>query len=145
VFGWRGNGDGAQDGTETVVGGAAETDRSAEYLATIDALSTVNAPMPGTVLAPGQFETAIAGTLEAFEATSESLRSSETPTPTETPTPSATSTATAEFYYVSPTATQRRPEPTPIPPTITPVPTKKKCLIGAEPDHPLYCTPTPSP
>jgi len=144
-LGWRNNGSGAQDGTDVPVADAAGTDRSAEYLATIQALSTANAPLPGTMLAPGQMETAIAGTLEAYLATSQSQSATVTPTPTNTTTPSATPTATGEFYSVSPTATQRSPASTPKPPTITPVPTKKKCLDGVPEDHPLYCTPTPSP
>jgi len=144
-LGWRENGGGAQDGTEAPVANAAETDRSVEYLATIQALSTANAPMPGTVLAPGQIDTAVAGTLLAFEATLQSQAATETPTPTNTITPSATPTATEEFYYVSPTATQRRP--TPKPPTIAPVPIDPK-LCKVEPEqtaHPHYCTATPSP
>jgi hypothetical protein len=145
-LGWRNNGSGAGEGTEVPIAGAAETDQAAAYLATIEALSTSNAPLPGTVLAPGEMETAVAGTLEALEATSESLRLSQTPTPTPTATleSSGTPTAIEEYFYSSPTST-RRPPPasTPIPPASTPTPIPPdKCK---PPGHPIFgCTETPT-
>ncbi len=158
IFGWRGNGSEAGNNTPfpVVIAG---TDRSAELEATIEALSTINAPAPGTVLAPGEFETAVAGTLEAFIATTTREALDRTPTATEedegtaTPTPSPT-----YFFYLSPTPTRAgtRPAtpppavsntPTPIVPTDTsgpptPIP-PDKCK---PPDHPVFgCTETPTP
>jgi hypothetical protein len=168
IFGWRGNGGEAGDGTPfpVVIAG---TDRSAELEATIIALSTANAPAPGTMLAPGAFETAVAGTLEVFLATASSEVLDHTPTVTQedggtaTPTPSAT----FFFFYFSPTPTQLGPRPTtlpgatptptlsntltPVPPTVPPTDTSgppptidpAKCK---PPDHPVFgCTPTPTP
>jgi serine/threonine-protein kinase len=147
ILGWSGNGSGAENSTQVPGMELTETAQAAQYLATIDALSTANAPLPGTMLAPGEFETAVAGTLEAFEATSESIRKSETPTPSGTPTPTATPTPTTteDYYYPSPTATRRSSTPVPPPDTPsapTPIP-PDKCK---PPGHPVFgCTETPSP
>jgi hypothetical protein len=167
IFGPGRNGGEAGNGTPfpVVIEG---TDRSAELEATIIALSTANAPAPGTVLAPGAFETAVAGTLEVFLATASSEVSDTTPTGTQeadgiaTPSPSATSF----YFYLSPTPTESGPRPTTLPGatptptfsnTLTPVlptntsgppPTIDPKLCKVDPEetrHPHYCTPTPGP
>ena len=119
-LGWSGNGSGAEDGTDVPIVVIAGTDRSAEYLATIQALSSANAPLPGTVLSPGQMETAVAGTLEAFIATAESQVEEDTPTSTDINASTATPTATEyPLFYHSPTPTGRTPGST-SPPGVTP-------------------------
>jgi hypothetical protein len=143
IFGWRGNGSEAGNSTPfpVVIAG---TDRSAELEETIQALWTVNAPAPGTVLAPGAFETAVAGTLEAFLATasSEALDSTATATAEEagiaTPTPSITNF----FHYLSPTPTNWGPRPTSLPGE-TPQPATSGTPTPV-PTGPTY-TPTPIP
>jgi serine/threonine protein kinase len=185
IFGWRENGVGAVNYTETPII-AMMPNQEAALRETIQALSTANAPLEGTVLAPGAFETAVAGTLEVFLATAssealvdipilteEGATATPTPSPTyflfyfsptptrsgsipttlpgDTPGPTLSNTPTPSLTQLTSTSTPSPSEPThtpsPIPPTFTftPEPTKKKCLPGVPTDHPLYCTPTPTP
>lgn len=142
IFGWSGNGSEAGNGTPfpLVITG---TDRSAELEATIEALSTANAPAPGTVLAPGAFETAVAGTLEVILATSQSNQSHGTPTPVPTDgeegSPTPTTTGTYLFYF-SPTPTRSSPRPTLLPGE-TPGPTSSNTPTPSQ----TQPTDTPSP
>jgi hypothetical protein len=161
IFGWQEDGVGAVNYTETPIVGEV-TNQEAALRETIQALSTANAPLEGTVLAPGAFETAVAGTLEVVLATSSANAPentlTETTGSTATPTPSSTL-----FFYFSPTPSQSGPRPTafpavtgtplgptntltPIPPTNTPKPSAtQKCIPGAPTSNPHYCTPTPTP
>jgi serine/threonine protein kinase len=147
------------------------TELSADYLATIAVLNTLNAPVAGTLLAPSELETMVAGTMSALVATSNALTPSPqvdltgtlqltgvpsatlilsaTPTsPNATqgsqPTASRTPTQTASGTPPSPTETLT-PTVTPTPST-TPTPSitpTPKCK-GAE--HPQFpCTPTYTP
>ena len=90
-------------GTQT-----AEVNPTIDLMATVNALSTINAPAEGTSMAPGQVETLVAATLTAMVADSEWVGDGATPTPipsdtgtgftftsTSTEDPSMTSTWTA--------------------------------------------------
>lgn len=164
IFGWQEDGVGAVNHTETPMAGVM-ANQEAALRETIQALSTANAPREGTVLAPGAFETALAGTLEVFLATASSEALEGMPTSTEvgevtsTPTP----TATSYFYFLSPTPTRAAPGSTsppgvtPSPPGFTSTPSATQpiatdtprvppvCIPKASPGHPNYCTPTPTP
>lgn len=80
--------------TATSPANAMPTEIAENYIATIHALETLNAPVEGTILAPGDMETIVAGTMSALISTSESSTAraeltqtaeaeTETPTPTE--------------------------------------------------------------
>jgi serine/threonine protein kinase len=146
--GWFDNGQ--DNGSQIPVTGT-ETEIPGDLLATIEALSTANAPIEGTVMAPGEVETIVAGTLEALMTTATAESEVVTPsdpdiegtiTSTPTATPTATSTPTL-WPTVSPSKTPtRRPPPASPTPTTTPIP-PDKCK---EPGHPVFgCTPTPTP
>jgi serine/threonine protein kinase len=154
IFGFSGNGGEAGNSTPfpIVMTG---TDRSANLEATIEALSTANAPKAGTVLAPGAFETAVEATLEAILTSAFTQTQANMPSATKTteitPTPSPSSTL---FFYFTPTPSRSTPRPTTNPgytstftpgsPSKTPKPTStQKCLPNAPTDNPFYCTPTP--
>lgn len=69
-LGWQANGGSAGGGDGSPMPFVdMSSDRSAELMQTIEALSTANAPQPGTVLAPGRIETAVAGTLAVLLST----------------------------------------------------------------------------
>jgi serine/threonine protein kinase len=140
---------------------------SEDYLATIDALSTLNAPVGGTVLAPGELETLVAGTMSALIATSNALTPSpevslsatgqltasptSTPTPTQsattggpgsTPVPGATATRSKS---ATPTATVLTTTPSPTQPTSTPTQSLTPTPNCKGPTHPQFpCTETPT-
>jgi len=124
IFGFQGDGSEAGEGTEIPII-VAGTDRSAELEMTIEALLTSNAPAEGTALGPGAVETAVAGTLEVYLATSQSNDKDETliRVPTEDAKESHTPSATATFFfYFSTTPTRSGPRPTSLP-GVTPNPT----------------------
>jgi serine/threonine protein kinase len=136
LIGWGGQGE-EIDGTQFPdLDAANATERSAELMATIDALSTANAPLPGTLLAPGEFETAVAGTLAVFVASMGTEAISNTPAATEDATVSAISSPTTEsYYFVTPTRTRSRSSSTSAPggnssptPTLTLTPTTSSAL-----------------
>ena len=141
------------DGPSTVM---AQGEGSADFLATIDALSTQNAPLEGTVVTPGVLETSVYGTVVAMgfpPATLEAMTQqallvmsdatlTATPSPTRTPWGYRTST----------------PPPTPKPwlpgeptwtPTQTPTPTSEVSLPAptdtTEPPPPTDTTEPPPP
>ncbi len=147
-LGWFDNGQ--DNGSQIPVTGT-ETEIPGDLLATIEALSTANAPIEGTVMALGEVETIVAGTLEALMTTATVESEVATPsdpdiegtiTSTGTTTPTATSTPTL-WPTVSPSKTPTRRPPLASPtPTTTPIP-PDKCK---EPGHPVFgCTPTPTP
>jgi hypothetical protein len=156
IFGWQEDGVGAVSHTETPTAGVLGNQEAA-LRETIQALSTANAPLEGTVLAPGAFETALAGTLEVFLATASSEALERTPTSTalDELTPTATPTATSYFYMLTPTPTRAAPKPTsPFGNTSTPAatgiiptntPKENPVCLDKPPGHPNYCTPTPTP
>jgi len=149
LLGFSGWFDSGQDNGSQIPVTGTETEISSDLLATIEALSTANAPIEGTVMAPGEVETIVAGTLEALMATA--TVESEVVTPSEgtfTSTPTATPTAT-NTLIVEPTLTPtriptRRPPPATSTFTSTSEPIEPKLCKETE-GHPHYCTPTPSP
>lgn len=153
LLGFSGWFDNREDNGSQIPVTGTETEMADDLLATIEALSTANAPIEGTVMAPGEVETIVAGTLEALMATS--TVESEVATPSDpdiegtfTPTPTATPTATIA-PTVGPTLAPTR-IPTQRPPqatstfTSTPEPIDPK-LCKTDEGHPHYCTPTPAP
>ena len=128
-------------GTQT-----AQVEPTYDLMATVNALSTINAPAEGTIVAPGHVETLVAATLTAMATDSERIGDSATATPipsddggglpfpsTSTEDPAMTSTWTAvpsATPHVSRTPTRTR--------TLAgPSPTPTQTLIG-------YVSPTPT-
>ncbi len=112
-------------------GAVAWSSPTADMMATVDALSTANAPAQGTVLAPGEVETYVAATLTAMATEPISTRDAlaQTPgiegsdiptseTPTEDPLKTWTCTPMVSATYATLAATRTR-TPT-SPPTSTP-------------------------
>lgn len=137
-------GGGLQIQTPTANGSATEI--SADLLATIDALNTENSPVEGTILAPGEIETLVAGTMSVLLGAAETATANAQPE-TETQLPSQTATPTIRFPFVTSTPS-RTPTPpqstsTDLPETLTPsVTPTTKCIRV---DHPQFpCTPTPT-
>ncbi len=144
------------NGPSTVM---AQDEGSADFLATIDALSTLNSPLEGTQITPGSVETSVYGTIVAMgfpaaslEAmTQNALSAAGYATLTVTPTPSRT-----PYGYRTNT-----PAPTPKPwlpgeptwtPTQTPTPTSEVSLPAptdtlppTDTDVPPSDTPVPPP
>jgi serine/threonine protein kinase len=91
-----------------------EVSGTIDLMATVNALSTANAPDEGTIVAPGQVETAVAGTLTAMVTESEVPQEPELTLPfsgTE-PSPEASPSETSTWTTVPPAAPSNTPIPT---------------------------------
>ncbi|NIM96229.1 MAG: protein kinase [Anaerolineales bacterium] len=130
IFGWVTNGGGAGgNGGGALAQYGIPTDRSAEYLGTIEALKTSVALPLGLEANPDQIETAVAGTIQAMVATDDywALKTSNppgvrtaTPLPTGSGTPEPTESGTVTSLPVN-TPTPKTPKPPATPtPTISP-------------------------
>jgi serine/threonine-protein kinase len=163
---WRNDGALVGNGGKSAYLAETSTEVSANLLATIDALSTANAPIVGTLLAPGEIETIVAKTMEALISipiTSASETASPTPTTQITLTITPTLTTTPTFVWIStptktPTRVPRTPTPTPSPTptatmtptstptqTMTPSPTFTPSATIFPPPSPWVPTPTSTP
>lgn len=127
---------------------------SADLLATIDALNTENAPVEGTLLAPGEIETLVAGTMSALMAITNTATARALPE-TETQPPSQTATPTIHFpsFTSTPSRTPTPPQSTitvvtsetpteTLTPSVTPT---TKCIRVDHPQFPCTATPTLTP
>jgi len=156
-FTWRNGGGPNGNRNDSFQVAVTSTDVSAGLLATIDALTTANAPVVGTHLAPGEMETIVAETMAALIATSdmataEAADPTATASPTQTSTPTLTTTPT--FVWIptpSKTPTRRPPDPTftasptataTITPTTTPTNTLTPTVTNTPANSP---TPTNTP
>ncbi|MCH7588558.1 MAG: protein kinase [Chloroflexi bacterium] len=136
--------DGGGSQNQTLTATPSSTELSADLLATIDALNTANAPVEGTLLAPGEIETLVAGTMSVLISAAETTTADVTATPENTATPT--------IQVLPATSTPIR-SPTPLPSTTTATaefstetstPTISKTPRCKGPDHPQFpCTPTP--
>ncbi len=131
---------GAGDGNRTSTPTSAQA--AENLMATINALSTMIAQRPGETYAPGQVETAVAGTLIAagvFPTPTSPDELSPTPSPSATPGTSGTPVGRA-------TRTRTRAAPPAGPPADTATMTSTESLVATEtPAGTLTMSDTPSP
>jgi len=126
---------------------AQDSTQSESLLATISALSVLNAPESGTDIAPQEVETRVALTLAVLLATEEAQTPSATSylekdvirTAQAAAMQTASAQPTATMTAKPPTATPKPPGPGPS----GPADDSEKCLPNKPPGHPHYCTPSP--
>ena len=149
-FIWRNGGGSSDNGNDSLNLAKTSTEVSVSLLATIDALTTANAPLVGTFLAPGEMEKIVAGTMAALIATSD-METAEAVIPTATIqltlTSTQTATTTPTFVWIptpSETPTRRPPDPTSTPsPTVSPTNTHTPTTTNT-PAHTPTNTHTPT-